>query len=175
MQVKPGGRARYRLPAKDASVLALDDPAEWPSFGRALPGGGWTSIIAIAGPRRPARPLAVEDAIAASKGGRDVQVNGATATARVTWDAGAGKPSDWWRALRSAGYGAVPAGDLVASAAQRRRESRMLLWRWLVAGFCMMQVMMSAVPAYVALPGEVTPDIEALLRWASWLLTLPVI
>ncbi len=50
-----------------------------------------------------------------------------------------------------------------------------MLWRWLVAGFCMMQVMMYAVPAYVAAPGEITPDIEALLRWASWVLTLPVV
>ncbi|MBI5907355.1 MAG: heavy metal translocating P-type ATPase, partial [Burkholderiales bacterium] len=49
------------------------------------------------------------------------------------------------------------------------------LWRWLVAGFCMMQVMMYAVPAYVAGPGDITPDIEKLLRWASWVLTLPVI
>ncbi|HMA09469.1 MAG TPA: heavy metal translocating P-type ATPase, partial [Ramlibacter sp.] len=47
--------------------------------------------------------------------------------------------------------------------------------RWLVAGFCMMQVMMYAVPAYVAATGEITPDIEALLRWASWVLTLPVV
>ena len=39
----------------------------------------------------------------------------------------------------------------------------------------MMQVMMYAVPAYVAAPGEITPDIAALLRWASWVLTLPVV
>src|SRR3569623_623559 len=143
MQVKPGGRARYRLPAMDASVLALDDPAEWPSFGRAVPGGRWTSTIAIEGMWCPACSLAVEDAIAACRGVRDVQVNGATATARITWGAGAGKPSDWWRALRRAGDGATPAGDLAASAVQRR-ESRMLLWRWLVAGFCMMQVMVYA-------------------------------
>jgi Cu2+-exporting ATPase len=39
----------------------------------------------------------------------------------------------------------------------------------------MMQVMMYAVPAYVAGPGEITADIDALLRWASWVLTLPVV
>jgi Cu2+-exporting ATPase len=76
--------------------------------------------------------------------------------------------------LRGAGYGATPAGDVFASEL-RRREQRMLLWRWLVAGFCMMQVMMYAVPAYIAQPGEITPDIEGLLRWASLLLTLPVL
>jgi P-type Cu2+ transporter len=68
----------------------------------------------------------------------------------------------------------VPAGDMLA-AEPRVHAHRMLLWRWLVAGFCMMQVMMYAVPAYVAGPGDITPDIEALLRWASWVLTLPVV
>jgi len=57
----------------------------------------------------------------------------------------------------------------------RRQAQRLLLWRWLVAGFCMMQVMMYAVPAYVAGPGEMTADVAALLRWAAWLLTLPVL
>src|SRR5206468_8828804 len=80
----------------------------------------------------------------------------------------------WVAALRDAGYGAIPAGDLI-DAASRIREQRVLLWRWLVAGFCMMQVMMYAVPAYVATPGDMTPDIESLLRWASWVLTLPVV
>jgi Cu2+-exporting ATPase len=49
------------------------------------------------------------------------------------------------------------------------------LWRWLVAGFCMMQVMMYAFPAYIAEPGDITPDIQALLRWACWMLTVPVV
>ena len=68
----------------------------------------------------------------------------------------------------------MPAGDLLNSA-PRTQAQRLMLWRWLVAGFCMMQVMMYAVPAYMAGPGEITPDIEALLRWASWVLTLPVV
>jgi Cu2+-exporting ATPase len=158
-----------------AAVLALDDPAEWSAFSRAAPGGGqMSSWIAIEGMWCPACSLAVEDALNSCAGVGEVQVNGATATARVTWDPAQGKPSDWWRALKRAGYGATPAGDVFTSA-PRRREQRMLLWRWLVAGFCMMQVMMYAVPAYVAQPGEITPDVEALLRWASWLMTLPVL
>ncbi|MEJ6023588.1 heavy metal translocating P-type ATPase [Ramlibacter sp. PS4R-6] len=158
-----------------AAVLALDDPAEWSAFSRAGPrGGAVQSWIAIEGMWCPACSLAVEDALSSCAGVREVQVNGATATARVSWDPAVGKPSDWWRALDRAGYGAAPAGDVFTSA-PRRREQRMLLWRWLVAGFCMMQVMMYAVPAYVAAPGEITPDIEALLHWASWLMTLPVL
>jgi Cu2+-exporting ATPase len=37
-----------------------------------------------------------------------------------------------------------------------------------------LQVMMYAFPAYVADSGEITPDVESLMRWASLILTLPV-
>jgi hypothetical protein len=64
-------------------------------------------------------------------------------------------PSQWMAAVRKAGYRALPAMDSHARE-QRQRESRLALWRWLVAGFCMMQVMMYAWPAYVAQPGDLT-------------------
>jgi Cu2+-exporting ATPase len=158
------------------AAAALDDPAEWHIFSRELPArnGRWESYIAIEGMHCPACSLTVEQAMAAVPGVDEVQVNGATATARVVWLPSLGRPSQWLAALAKAGYGAAPAGDLFASAG-RRREQRMLLWRWLVAGFCMMQVMMYAFPAYIAAPGEITPDAQGLLRWASWLLTLPVL
>jgi Cu2+-exporting ATPase len=38
----------------------------------------------------------------------------------------------------------------------------------------MMQVMMYAYPAYVAAPGDLSTEMAQLLRWASWVLTLPV-
>ncbi|SEK29265.1 Cu2+-exporting ATPase [Roseateles sp. YR242] len=77
------------------------------------------------------------------------------------------------RELRRAGYDCAP--DLAAPTRElRRREHRQAVWRLFVAGFLMMQVMMLAWPAYVAAPGEMTPDLEALLRWGQWVLTLPV-
>src|SRR3954462_1688321 len=96
-----------------AAVLALDDPAEWPAFSRAEPDGGrMKSWIAVEGMWCPACSLAVEDAILSCGGVREVRVNGAMGTARITWDPAAGKPSAWWAALERAGYGAAPAGDL---------------------------------------------------------------
>lgn len=156
--------------------LALDQPAEWAAFGRPMAGtpGRWESYLGIEGMYCPGCSLAIEQALAPLPGVHGVEVNGATATARIVWSPAQGRPSQWLEALRRAGYGGVPAGDQLA-AAPRRQAQRMLLWRWLVAGFCMMQVMMYAVPAYVAEPGEMTPDVAALLRWASWLLTLPVL
>ncbi len=83
-------------------------------------------------------------------------------------------PSGWLRAIEAAGYRAVPANDAF-SRERRLGESRKALWRLAVAGLCMMQVMMYAYPAYMPAPGDLTVEMEQLLRWASWVLTLPVI
>jgi P-type Cu2+ transporter len=61
------------------------------------------------------------------------------------------------------------------SISERLAETRQALWRLFVAGFCMMQVMMYAWPAYVTEPGEIPADIDQLLRWASWVISLPVV
>lgn len=106
-------------------------------------------------------------------GVQKVEVNAASRRARVVWSAAVLKPSRWFEASAAAGYPLVPAGDIFLRM-RRSREARLALWRWLVAGFCMMQVMMYAYPAYIAQPGDMTPDAAQLLRWASWMLTLPV-
>ena len=158
----------------------LDDPAEWPAFSRETSAARfagqdcWESDVAVSGMRCAACALAIEDALKAVPGVLDAHVQGAAGRARVIWSARVVKPSQWIEAVRRAGYVALPAGDAGARM-QRRQAQRMALWRWLVAGFCMMQVMMYATPAYLAAPGDITPDMLALLRWASWVLTLPVV
>jgi Cu2+-exporting ATPase len=155
---------------------ALDERAEWESFSRPLPGqpGLWESYLAIGGMYCAACSLTVEEVLQRLPGVDSVQVNGASAVARLTWSPGQGRPSAWLAALQRAGYGALPAGDMLA-AAPRVHAQRMMLWRWLVAGFCMMQVMMYAFPAYIAEPGDISLEAQGLLRWASWVLTLPVV
>jgi Cu2+-exporting ATPase len=49
-----------------------------------------------------------------------------------------------------------------------------MVWRWAVAALCMMQVMMYATPTYLTQPGEISGEAVHLLRWASWVLSLPV-
>lgn len=154
----------------------LDDPEEWPAFSRSLPGesGCWESGVALQGMHCAACALTIEAALRSVPGVLGVEVSAASRRARVRWRAGTTKPSTWMRAIEFAGYGVVPAMD--GDAQERRRlQTRAALWRWLVAGFCMMQVMMYATPAYVATPGDITPDMQQLLRWASWVLTLPVL
>jgi P-type Cu2+ transporter len=103
-----------------------------------------------------------------------VHVNFATRRARVRWDERRIKLSAILAAIAAIGYRAHPY-DAAKSEELARRERRSALWRVFVAGFGMMQVMMYAVPVYLAGDGDMAPDIEALLRWASMVLTLPVV
>ncbi len=172
----PLGHAAPGTPAQTEGWAVLDERTEWPRFGRALVdrAGCWESYLAIEGMHCTACTLAVEQALGQVPGVESVDVNGATATARVVWSEAGCRPSQWLQALRASGYAAVPAGDLL-DAVPRARARRLLLWQWLVAGFGMMQAMMYSVPLYVAAPGDIAPDAERLLRWGAWMMTLPVV
>ncbi|CAG0995656.1 H+-transporting ATPase [Methylophilaceae bacterium] len=156
--------------------VVLDDAAEWPAFSRqhASDRSEWESHLIIEGMHCAACAYSVEHALRSVPGVTGAEVNAATGRASVTWSDRLTRPSEWISAVNRAGYGAMPATDADA-VARRGNAQRLALWRWLVAGFCMMQVMMYAAPAYVAAPGEMTPDIVHLLRWASWVLSLPVV
>jgi P-type Cu2+ transporter len=157
-------------------LTLLDDPQEWGAFGRASANDSqvWESSVVIEGMHCAACSLTVEDALRQVPGVLSAEVSAASQRARVTWVPAEVRPSAWMAAVQKAGYRALPANDLFASEL-RRTASRKLLWQWLVAGLCMMQVMMYAWPAYVAQPGDLSPEMEQLLRWASWVLTLPVL
>lgn len=118
--------------------------------------------------------LTIEDALRRVPGVLSAQISAASHRGRIVWSEQVIKPSGWMQAAARAGYPAVPANDAFASD-RRRVETRQALWRLGVAGLCMMQVMMYAWPAYVAEPGDLAPDMAQLLRWASWVLSLPVL
>ena len=164
--------------AAPGGALLLDDPLEWPRFGRRAgpphEDSRWESQVALGGMFCAACALTIEAALKAVPGVVQAEVSAAAERARVVWDARKTRPSQWMAAIEAAGYRAQPALD-AAVREVRRREMRQWLWRWLVAGFCMMQVMMYAWPAYVAAPGDLSAEMEQLLRWASWVLTLPVV
>ena len=102
-----------------------------------------------------------------------VDINYATRRARVRWDETRVKLSDILGAIAAIGYRAYPY-DAAKNEEISQKERRDALWRLWVAGFGMMQVMMYAYPVYIA-DGDMAPDIESLMRWASLLLTMPVI
>ncbi|HYW58051.1 MAG TPA: heavy metal translocating P-type ATPase [Polaromonas sp.] len=175
---------RSHLPEGDALARfsLLDDVSEWSLFSRPLPephdqaaaSSLWESQVAVRGMHCAACSLQLEHALLATPGVVSVQVSAASQRASVVWSAAQTKPSVWLTAPLAVGYRLLPASDAFAPDPERK-ESRLALWRWLVAGFCMMQVMMYAFPAYIAGPDDITPDIQNLLRWASWMLSLPVI
>ena len=155
----------------------LDDPIEQQRFTR------WTeeadgqrhaeSAFQLSGMYCAACAGIIESALAAVPGVEEASVNSASRRAMVRWNPAQTSPSVMVRAIRGAGYDAVP--DAAASARElRRKERRQALWRVFVASFCAMQVMMFATPSYVAHGGELAPDLRQLLNWASWLVSIPV-
>ncbi|HRP97665.1 MAG TPA: heavy metal translocating P-type ATPase [Rhodocyclaceae bacterium] len=103
-----------------------------------------------------------------------IEVNYATRRARVRWDERRTRLSDILAAIQAIGYRAYPY-DAERSEQVAQRERRSMLWRVFVAGFGMMQVMMYAWPSYIAQEGDLAAEADALMRWASLLLTLPVV
>jgi len=153
----------------------FDDPQEWSSFSQSLRQHPhvWQSSVVFEGMHCAACAINIEDALKAVPGVGAVQVSATSHRGLVEWTDAQTRPSEWMAAAEKAGYKVVPANDAVAHA-QRRSDARQLLWRWSVAGLCMMQVMMYATPAYLSKPGDITPEMVQLLRWASWVLSLPV-
>ncbi len=103
-----------------------------------------------------------------------IGINATTHRAQLRWDPQKIRLSEILTAVRRIGYRAHPYDARKQEAAQRS-EQKQSLWRLFVSGFGMMQVMMYALPVYLAEPGSMTPDIEQLMRWAGLMLTLPVV
>ena len=164
-----------------SSIALLDDRQEWLRFSEQHhkshvstdATGLWDSHVVIEGMHCAACAFTVEEALLAVPGVRSAEVNAATHRAKVVWDQNHVLPSQWMGAVARVGYQALPAADSSLRQA-RYAQTRLALWRMAVAGFCMMQVMMYVYPTYVAGEGDITPDMIHLLRWAAWVLSLPV-
>ena len=164
-------------PHSEIELRLLDDPHEWQAFSRPAQTSGtgcWESNVVIEGMYCAACSFTVEDTLLAVPGVRSAQVSAASRRARIVWSQDQVKPSVWMAAVQQSGYRALPANDVFVNE-RRRVETRKALWRWLVAGLCMMQVMMYAYPAYTAKLGDLSVESERLLRWGSCVLSLPVL
>ncbi len=175
-------RTRGALPASPPEVLPADladlelfDHAEFQkSFVRALGPHEREASLLLEGVTCAACVWLNEEHVGRLPGVVGVDINYATRRARVRWDESRVHLSDILAAIAAIGYRAYPY-DAGRHEDLARRERRDALWRLWVAGLGMMQVMMYAVPVYVAGEGEITADVESLLRWAGLLLTLPVV
>ena len=115
----------------------------------------------------------VEQTLRRLPGVTRADVNYATQRAHVTWDRERIDLSAIVAAVRGVGYDAYPY-EPRRHLEVEQRERRAALWRLFVAAFGAMQVMMYAFPAYID-GGGLSPEAEGLMRWASLLITLPVV
>ena len=176
--------APWPIPAQDeaqpplSDTTLLDERDEWLAFSCALPAREegqtlWESMVAFEGMHCAACAVTLEQLMARVPGVVRVEVSAAAKRGRVVWDEARTRPSRWMQALSGSGYRALPVHD-VGAGARRQEDSRRMLWRLGVAAVCMMQVMMYAVPGYIAGPEVIGANTEQLLRWAQWVLSLPV-
>ena len=102
-----------------------------------------------------------------------IDINFTSLRARVRWDPRQIRQSAIIAAIGAVGYRAYPYDREQAERA-RQHERNFALGRLFVAGFGMMQVMMYLIPVYLA-DGDMTADVEQLMRLASFILTVPVV
>ena len=165
---------REALPDALGNLLLYDHAEFQKSFVHALDEHEREAALILEGITCAACIWLNEQHVSRLPGVTGVDINYATRRARVRWDESRTRLSDILAAIAAIGYRAYPY-DAARSEALARKEQRSALWRLFVAGFGMMQVMMYAVPVYMAADGDMSADIEAMMRWASMVLTLPVV
>jgi len=170
---------RSKLPQREAAADAPGDLAVYDlpevqrPFVRDAGAGIRQATLLVDGITCGACAWLIERGLQRCEGVRGVAVNLSARRVQVEWDEARTHLSAIMGVVDALGYrtrGFDPAAGESAAA----RERRGMIWRLFVAGFAMMQVMMYAVPIYIA-DGDMSRDAEQLMRWASFTLTLPVI
>ena len=165
-----GGAA---LPEALAATLALyDTPATIDGF--AINDAHCEATFAIDGIRCAACVWLIEKRLRAVPGVMVAEMNIATERLRVRWQRAACQPSTILLAIQQIGYAAYPF-DAQRMGEQLRLASRRMFRQLFIAALSMMQVMMYALPLYIAADGTMEADMAGLMRWAGLLLTLPAV
>jgi len=160
------------------SWVILDTQDQWQAFSQPAGNDPTNSLVEssllLDGLRCAACSGTIERGLSTLPGIVSARVSMSKKRASVIWSPALTKPSTILSAIQAMGYSANPASHN-ENQLNATKKSRAAFWRWLVAGFCMMQVMMYASPSYFTKAGDITPDIAILLNWASWILSLPVL
>ena len=151
-----------------------DDPEVQRGFVHTAAGGECDAALMLEGVRCTACVWLNQSVLGRLPGVLGVGINATTHRAQLRWDPQKIKLSEILATVRRIGYRAHPYDAHQQEAAQRAEQKQSLL-RLFVAAFGMMQVMMYALPVYMAEPGSMTPDIVRLMHWAGLVLTLPVV
>jgi len=158
----------------DEDLCIYDDPEVQRGFVHIAASGECDAALMIEGVRCTACVWLNQRVLGQLPGVLGVGINATTHRAQLRWDPQRIQLSEILATVRRIGYRAHPY-DARAQETAQRAERKQSLWRLFVSGFGMMQVMMYALPVYLAEPGSMAPDIEQLMRWAGLILTLPVV
>ncbi len=153
--------------ASDADRVALEASLAQGPARREVPAGA-RAQIEIRGMVCAACALLIEHRLRRTDGVASAHVDFAAQRAYLGFDPQRVDAAQLKRVIERAGYRTDAGGKSEA------RRQRIELLRVLIAWLMMMQVMMLAVPAYVARSGDIPADIEQLLRLAQLVLTVPV-
>ncbi len=152
---------------------AYDRPELVERLTRAEANGARSITVLLEGLRCSACSWLADKALHLQSGVLDVSVNPATARARLVWDPSKVRLGDLLRVLEHVGLRPHPlAGEPAEQIALLERRSA--LKRLAVAGFGMMQVMMFALPLYVADTSGMEPGMREFFRLVSMLVSIPV-
>jgi Cu2+-exporting ATPase len=160
------------LPVELADLAIYDEPEIAERYLR-VDGQTVETTLLMDGLRCGACVWLIERSLAALPGVTNATVNFATERAVVRWNPTQTSLSRLLSRVTAMGYRAQPF-DAQRREAQLARGTRQLVRRLFVAGIGMMQVMMYALPRYTA-GDQMEPEFELLMRWASLVLTLPVV
>lgn len=130
--------------------------------------------LSVEGMRCGACVWLLERSVSSLKGVSQCSFNYATGRALIRFDAERVNLSEILMCISAVGYRAIPF-DVRKRENQLASESRLHIQRLFVAGIAMMQVMMYALPHYLSDAGDVSEAHTQLLRWASMVLTTPVV
>ncbi|KWR88844.1 heavy metal translocating P-type ATPase [Cupriavidus sp. IDO] len=175
-----GDQARFARPIDDDARreaepiwAAYDSPELRSQFVRLLDGSRAEITLAPENIRCAACAWLIEQHLSRQHGVESVVANVATRRVVVRWREDEQSVSGLLAALAGIGYVAWPF-EVSRSDQQDRRARRSLLMRMAVAMLGMMQVMMYAWPIYTH-EASIDPGQLQLMRWASFVLTLPVV
>ncbi|MES3020468.1 MAG: heavy metal translocating P-type ATPase [Pseudomonadota bacterium] len=132
------------------------------------------AVFSVEGIRCAACVWLIERQVARLGGIERCDMNVASERLHVRWNPRDCKPSAIVKALHTIGYTVYPY-EASRHAQQQARAGKKLFRQLFVAGLSMMQVMMYALPAYIADDGTMEADMASLMRWASLLLTVPAV
>ncbi len=156
-------------------LAAFDLPAIQSQYVRTESTGGTQSAaLYIDGVTCNACLWLAEAALRRVPGVTSADINYVTHRAEMTWHTNQASLTVIVEAIARVGLRGIPvaSGERQALRAQSKRDALKQLG---VALLAMMQVMMFTVPLYFTVSDDISPDAQSLMRWASLLLTLPVV